>query len=51
MVIYYFSATGNSLKMALDIASQKQGCEIRKIANTSIHGEIKSNQMKSDLYF
>lgn len=31
MTIYYFSATGNSLKMAMDIASKRKDIVIRKI--------------------
>ena len=45
MVIYYFSATGNSLKMAMDIASKKKDVEIRKIGMNSVNKYSESKEV------
>lgn len=45
MLIYYFSATGNSLKLSLDIASQIDGVKLFKIGTTPNDKPVKAEMV------
>lgn len=50
-VIYYFSGTGNSLKVALELGKQLGKCEVLPIAKCMKNGDLKVNNKKVGFVF
>ena len=51
IVIYYFSGTGNSLKIAKDLSNKLEGCELVPIAKLWEHDIIIPRSEKIGLIF